>query len=373
MVNNTFPVRSPAFLILMVTLFVDFVVPASADALELRMLAHQGRVRQAANPNSPVVATVAAGTPLRLLQEMQAWYFVELPQGEDQPTLQGYVRLSDAVWIAECAPKSGEQLEVGEVFRDCDVAPRMIVIPAGKFMMGSPESEAHRLSSEGPQREVTIPEALAVGVFEVTFAQWETCVRMGGCDGLRPDDEGFGRGRHPVLNISWHAARDYTQWLSDLTGQRYRLLTEAEWEYVARAGSTTPNYWKPEGDICQFASVYDQTSSRFMDFDFQFGEIVSCEDGFAGTAPAGSFLPNAFGLYDMIGNTMEWTQDCFNPDYSGAPTDGSAWESGLCFLRVARGGGWFWGVAENRSAHRSARLSRSAVSVSGFRVARDLD
>ncbi|MXX11691.1 MAG: SUMF1/EgtB/PvdO family nonheme iron enzyme [Nitrospira sp. SB0677_bin_15] len=360
-----------AFLVFVVALFADFAAPRTADALELRMVARQGPVREAADPNSRLVATVPAGVPLRVLRELEAWYLVDLTQREG-PAIQGYVSLSDAEWVAECDPKSAGEIKPGGVFQDCDVAPRMTVIPAGTFIMGSPESEPHRHSSEGPQREVTIPAPFAVGVFEVTHEEWESCVRMDGCGGLKPDDEGFGRGRRPVLNISWHAAQLYTQWLSDLTGKRYRLLSEAEWEYAARAGSTTVNYWRPEDDFCEFASVYDKTDNAFHNFDFQLDAIIPCDDGFAGTAPAGSFQPNSFGLHDMIGNAGEWTQDCFNSDYSGGPTDGSAWESGLCFLRVARGGGWFYGAEGNRSAIRTPRLAKSATSVSGFRVARDL-
>ena len=344
-----------------------------AAALELRMLAHPGPVREAADPNSPVIAAVPAGTPLRLLQETRAWYLVAVQGEEGEPDRRGYVALSDAEWVAECDPKEARELRPDDVFQDCDAAPRMAVVPAGTFRMGSPESEVYRRANEGPQREVAIPAPFAAGVFEVTFAEWRICVRMGGCDARMPDDEGFGQGRRPVLNISWRAAQRYVQWLSELTGKRYRLLSEAEWEYAARAGSSGAHYGESEADLCEFASVYDEADSQFHDFDFQFDEIVSCNDGFAGTAPAGSFRPNAFGLYDMIGNAAEWTQDCFNPDYSGGPADGSAWESGLCFLRVARGGAWFYGREGNRSAARFRRISWGATSVSGFRVARDLE
>ena len=337
------------------------------------MLANHGLVREAADPNSAAVATVPAGTPLRFLHEVPAWYFVAIRLDIGQPDLRGYISVSDAEWIPECAPLDSAQLQPSKVFRDCDVAPKMTVLPPGKFWMGSPDSEAYRRRDEGPQREVTIPAPFAVGVFEVTFEQWDTCVRMGGCDGLVADDEGWGREQRPALNINWPSAQSYVRWLSNLTGKRYRLLSESEWEYAARAGSTTPNYWEPGANPCAFASMFDQSDSSYHSFDFQDDEVIPCTDGFAGTAPVGSFRPNAFGLYDMIGNAAEWTQDCYNADYSDGPTDGSVWESGLCLFRVARGGGWFFGMAGNRSAARTPRLSNAATSISGFRVARDLE
>ena len=293
--NHDILCKMSALLILVAVLFGNFTIPPPANAQELRMLAHQGQVRKAADPNSTVIVTVPAGTPLRLLKEMPAWYQVDLPPEKNRPAQQGYVALSDAEWVAECGLKSVGKLEPGTIFQDCDVSPRMIVVPAGRFIMGSSPSEAYRRPNEGPQREVTIPVPFAVGVFEVIFDEWENCVRMEGCGGRMPQDEGFGLGQHPALNISWHAARGYIQWLSDLTGKRYRLLTEAEWEYAARAGSVTPNYQTPEDNICEYASVYDKTDDSFHDFDFQFDEIVPCDDGFAGTAPVGSFRPNAFG------------------------------------------------------------------------------
>ncbi len=365
--------RVLALLTLSVVALSSFAVPAPADALELRMLADPGSVRHAPDPNSAVVATVPAGTPLQLSRETRAWYLVDLPREKNQPALRGYVALSDAEWIAECDPNASEGLEPGDVFRDCDTTPRMVVIPAGSFIMGSPESEAHRDQNESPRTEVTIPAPFAVGVFEVTFEDWEHCVRMGGCGGWTPDDEGYGQGRRPTPNVNWHYAQLYVQWASGLTGKRYRLLTEAEWEYATRAGSTTPNYWAPEDDPCAFANGYDQTGASFHGFIFQYDRIIPCEDGFTGTAPVGSYPPNAFGLYDMIGNVAEWTQDCYHADYSGRPKDGSAWEFGLCFIRVMRGGSWFNGERWLRAAARVPRLPQGATSTSGFRVARDLD
>ena len=359
--------------ILVAVLCAGLAAPPPASALELRMLAREGLAREAADPNSAVVATVPAGTPLRLVREVPAWYLIELPAGNGTPARRGYVSFSDAEWIADCDPRAARQLGPGDVFRDCDVAPEMVVIPAGSFRMGSPPSEARRRAHEGPQRQVTIPEPFAVGRFEVTFEELEACVRMGGCDGVVADDESFGRGRRPVLNIRWPDARRYARWLSDLTGERYRLPTEAEWEYAARAGSTAARYWEDEAESCKYMNGYDEAGYAFHGFVFDFVERIPCDDGHAGTAPVGSFAPNAFGLYDMIGNADELTRDCYNPGYYGGPVDGSAWRSGLCVLRVARGGSWFHGLARNRFASRDRKPAGFATSTSGFRIARDLE
>ena len=361
------------FPLLIAVLCAGPALPPSAGALELRMLAREGLVREAADPNSATVTTVPAGTPLRLVHETRSWYLVELPVESGAPARRGYVSSSDVEWIAECDPRAAQQLRPGDAFRDCDVTPEMVVVPSGSFLMGSPQSEAKRQEHEGPQRRVTIPKPFAVGRFEVTFEELEACFRMGGCDGVVADDEAFGRGRRPVLNIRWLDTQRYTQWLSRLTGKPYRLLTEAEWEYAARAGSTAARYWEDEAQSCTYMNGYDETGYRFHGFDFDFVERIPCNDGYAGTAPVGSFLPNAFGLYDMIGNADELTQDCYNDGYSGGPVDGSAWESGMCLFRMVRGGAWFHGLARNRLANRVRQFFRVATSTIGFRVARDLE
>ena len=251
----------------------------------------------------------------------------------------------------------------GTEFSDCDVCPRMVVVPAGTFMMGSPASEdGRRYDDEGPQHLVTIPAPFAVGVHEVTFAEWDACVIAGGCGRSAADDEGWGRGSRPVIHVSWDDAQTYVTWLSRQTGARYRLLSEAEWEYAARAGSTTARYWgESDADQCRYANGNDHR--------------VSCSDGHDYTAPAGSFLPNEFGLYDMLGNVLEWTQDCVNVTlgYAGAPADGSAWQSGPCYRRVARGGAWDSFSGGLRSASRANPFSDMRFWHVGFRVARTLN
>ena len=253
----------------------------------------------------------------------------------------------------------------GTKFRDCPECPEMVVVPAGSFMMGSPASEEGRRDDEGPVRRVTIAELFAVGVHEVTFGEWDACVSAGGCDGYRPDDRGWGRGNRPVIRVNWDDARAYVDWLSGETGESYRLLSESEWEYAARSGTSTARYWgESESGQCRYANGADAST----DFDWRTG----CDDGYSRTAPVGSFAANVFGLHDMSGNVFEWVEDCWNGSYSGAPRDGSAWESGNCSARVLRGGSWFDYPRDLRSAVRFRLETGGRGSVIGFRVARTL-
>ena len=223
-------------------------------------------------------------------------------------------------------PKRGRFKSVGDVFRDCPNCPELVVLPGGYFLMGSPPDYPWTSSTEQPYHPVTIAQPFAVGRFEVTFAEWDACVAEGGCNGYRPKDEDWGRGRRPVINVSWEDAHDYLYWLGRKTGKPYRLLSEAEWEYAVRAGTTTENYWGnykgAKNAICDHANVGKST------FDCGGKET---------TMPVGSFHPNPFGLYDMIGNVQEWTADCWNDTYEGAPTDGRTWQQGDCALHVTRG------------------------------------
>ena len=248
-----------------------------------------------------------------------------------------------------------EERRVERVFRDCEGCPEMVVVPAGSYKMGSPSSEAERGGDEGPVHRVTIPEPFAVGVYEVTFDEWEACVRGGGCGGYRPDDEGWGRGNRPVINVSWEDAQGYVRWLRGKTGAGYRLLSEAEWEYVARAGSRTRYHWgnsigRKRANCARCGSRWDNKR----------------------TAPVGSFPANGFGLHDVHGNVYERVEDCWNDSYVGAPSDGSAWESGNCSRRVLRGGSWDYAPGYLRSANREGNAIGSRYRVAGFRVVRTL-
>ena len=289
---------------------------------------------------------VAHGQPeiVALLREAGADVLIKGPKGKtavDVARMSGDSAIRDALGV----------LEAGDVFRDCDACPEMVVVPAGSYMMGSEEGS----SDEEPVHRVTIAQPFAVGKYEVTFAEWEACVAGGGCNGYRPQDVGWGRGRRPVINVSWNDAQAYVQWLSKKTGETYRLLSEAEWEYVARAGTTTRYTWGDE--IGQNRANCDGCGSRWDNEQ---------------TAPVGRFAANAFGLHDVHGNVWEWTGDCGNGSYAGAPSDGSAWQSGECSRRVLRGGSWFDAPRDLRSAFRYWDSAGLRVDVVGFRLARTL-
>ena len=258
-----------------------------------------------------------------------------------------------------------EQYPLGETFRDCGVCPEMVVVPAGSFVMGSPPDGSGRKRDSRPQHRVNIPEPFSVGVYEVTFAEWDTCAADGGCDGYRPDDRDMGRDRRPAIHVSWFDALAYIKWLSNKTGRPYRLPTEAEWEYLARAGTSTP---------FTSGSTISADQANFKGLDGS--EPVEQRDGsLEGTLPVGSFQANAFGVYDTHGNVWEWVADCFNPNaykaHKSYPAMVGEWDQ-FC-LRVVRGGGWSNGPEGLRSDNRT-RLSPDARSHTlGFRVARTAD
>jgi formylglycine-generating enzyme required for sulfatase activity len=281
---------------------------------------------------------------------------VELPKPATAPGPSEPATAPEPPKPAAAHARSKSSRTSGSVFTDCqDGCPQMVVIPAGNFTMGSPADQG-RAGGEGPQHTVAI-RSLAVGKYDVTFAQWDACVASGGCNGYRPEDQGWGRDNRPVINVSWADAQSYVQWLSGKTGKPYRLLSESEWEYAARAGTTTAFYWG------------DAAGSGHADCD-------GCGSRWDGhqTSPAGSFAPNAFGLHDMAGDVWQWVQDCHRADYSGVPSDGAAVESAACSERVFRGGSWGNVPAYLRSATRSddgyAPLVRRPAL--GFRVAQDL-
>jgi formylglycine-generating enzyme required for sulfatase activity len=275
-------------------------------------------------------------------------------------------------------------------FQDCATCPPMVVIPAGKFQMGFNGGEEGR--PEGPVHEVTIARSFAIGNFEVTQEQFAEFIRdtgyamHGGCQVWQgewknpPDADwtnpGYGRvpfNDEPVACISWRDAQAYVDWLKRRTGKKYRLPTEAEWEYVARGGTTTEYFWG-NGDIpeaCQYANVYDDSGAKASAFNWV---PFSCDDGFGQAAPVGSFKPNAFGVYDIIGNLWEWTADCYQAPYPTQPVDGSAVQAaaGACEKRVARGGSWITRPSRQRVSFRGRDPEDALYSFFGFRVARDL-
>ena len=247
-------------------------------------------------------------------------------------------------------------------FRDCPECPEMVVVPAGSFDMGSPSREDGHSADEGPVHRVTISKPLAVGIYEVTFREWEACRRAGGCS-HSPDDRRWGRGDRPVINVSWEDAQQYVRWLSRETGEEYRLPSESEWEYAARGGTTEPFH---------FGSTISAQQANY-DANFVYGT------GRKGryrkrTVPVGTFPSNAFGLHDVHGNVFEWVEDCWHADYQRAPSDGSAWTRGDdCGRRVWRGGSWNDVPGNLRSANRDRITLGNRLDYIGLRVARTLD
>lgn len=253
--------------------------------------------------------------------------------------------------------RAQEKRQPGEFFIDCPTCPEMVVVPPGSFRMGSFDAEKFGWDDERPAHRVTIRLPFAVGVHEVTFAEWDACVSAGGCGGYHPYDQGWGRDRRPVIHVSWDDAQRYVHWLSRQTGEQYRLLSEAEWEYVARAGTRRHSWY------------YGMTWSRPCQFII---ERSGCPER-EGTAPVGSVDANPFGLYDILGNVWEWTEDCWQDNYQGAPDDGGAWRSGYCSYRVVRGGSWYWGEPWSRSAIRGWNPRGFRAKNVGFRVARNIN
>ena len=248
----------------------------------------------------------------------------------------------------------------------------MVVVPTGAFMMGSWASEEVG-PSEYPRHWVTL-RSFALGVTEVTFDEWEACVLGFGCNGYRPDDRGWGWGARPVINVSWEEARAYVRWLSRETGKSYRLPSESEWEYAARAGTTTPFH---TGATISTDRANYNWSNRYGFSRYGFGRYGSDRYGRyrRRTTPVKTFAPNTFGLHDMHGNVYEWVEDCWHDSYRGAPNDGAAWTAGGdCGRRVLRGGSWVNGSPWFlRSAARFRISTEDRYDFVGFRVARTLD
>ena len=274
------------------------------------------------------------------------------------------------------------QPDSGVVFQDCPHCPEMIVIPSGQFVMGSATSEPGRRDNEGPQRLVTVSD-FALGRYEVTVGQFAAFVaatghETNGCrhwsggdwvlrTSLSWRDPGFAQLEdHPVTCVGWEDARAYVRWLARTIGHDYRLPSEAEWEYAARAGTVSARYWGDDALTgCEFANTADLTArGEILDL-----RIVHCHDGHVHTSPVGSLLPNKFGLHDMLGNVSEWLQDCWNEGYHGAPTDGTAWQVGDCAGGMLRGGSWLSGPDHVRSADRGWHSGEPSILI-GIRVAR---
>ena len=281
---------------------------------------------------------------------------------------------------------SADNYEPGQRLRDCETCPELVVVPPGSFTRGSPDSEKERQISEGPQQIAEIGYPLAIGRYEVTLDEFEefnkeTGYRSSGCTIYEGDwldkkesswnNPGFKQtGRHPATCIAWSDAQAYIKWLSDKTNRTYRLLSSSEWEYIARSGIQTSRSWGDDADkACSYANVADS----FAEEKYKGWKVHNCKDNFVYTAPVGSFEPNNFAVYDMLGNVFEWVEDCWNKDYQGAPTDGTSWSSGDCDQRVLRGGSWFSRPRFVRLAFRNRFSPDYRSSTFGFRVARVLE
>ena len=245
-----------------------------------------------------------------------------------------------------------------EGFQDCPQCPLMTEISGGAFDMG--DLSGQLFSQEPLPVHLVTVQPFAMGVYEVTVDQWDACYDAGACT-LSPSSGGWGGGYRPVITVGWDDVQEYLLWINDVTGKNYRLPSESEWEYAARAGSTTERWWGDQDPKCINGLV---NGARFDD-------NVNCID--IGTAAVGSYSRNAFGLYDVLGNVREWTEDCWHDDYIGAPSDGSAWTTGDCFQHVVRGGSWESDQNSLRSAYRAGHDATDRRYNLGFRIARDLN
>ena len=296
-------------------------------------------------------------------------------------------------------------------FRDCPECPVMIKIPPGQFIMGSKLTDAESQGDEVPEHTVRIDYAFAIAKYEVSVKEYQSFITETGTTinkgcytritipTMNYPDEGFKEktaakdgsagssdwtedpdkywknpgfsqeDNHPIVCVDWNDAVAYTSWLSQKKGKIYRLPTEAEWEYSARAGTKTSRYWNEDEDFCQYANVADITLRKtYPDW-----KGVNCEDESAYTAIKGSFKPNAFGLYDILGNVNEWVDDCWIDTYLETPIDGSSWLEGKCSRKTVRGGSWFDGPRILRSANRYGYYKSGKNYTLGFRVARTMD
>ena len=263
--------------------------------------------------------------------------------------------------VQPLTPEIEQALKPKDSFKECDSCPEMVVVPKGSFTMGTPNTEVDRYKGEDPLHRVSFARPFAVGRFTISFDEWDACLADGGCDGNKGDDHGFGRGRMPAQGISFDAAKAYLAWLSRKVGRTYRLPSESEREYFARAGTTTP-FWFGKTisplDADYAASTPYANGPRGVDSK--------------GPAVVDSYAPNPFGLYQVHGNVWEWTEDCFNKRYTeDTPTDGAPWLEGDCTRRMVRGGIWNWSADKSRSGYRDDALASGGGN--SFRVVRTLN
>ena len=355
---------------------------------------------------SPATASPAVAAPMAALPQAAPPAEVQIFPGKRAPQWKPNTRarvagsaaaivvLAVMVWaysrrgsepvIAPAAPAVSAP-KPGTVMRDCPDCPALTVLPAGRFEQGSAASAAGTGSFEKPLHAVAIAYPLAMSTNAVTVDQFRDFVtatgrNMQGCDIYdgdwrhRPDNgwdnPGFAQsGSHPVTCASWNDAKAYAAWLTAKTGHRYRLPSASEWEYAARAGDAAVQPWPDASTACAGANVADQSAVR----RYPGWAVFACDDGYVFTAPVGTFRPNTFGLNDMLGNVFQWTEDCWNPDYAGAPVDGSARADGDCSERELRGGSWFSNPAYVRANYRNHFGADYRTSTVGIRLVREID
>jgi formylglycine-generating enzyme required for sulfatase activity len=281
----------------------------------------------------------------------------ESTQTQPAPLPQQYFA---AKGVQPLTPELEQALKPKDSFKECDNCPEMVVVPKGSFMMGTPMTEIDRAKGEDPLHRVTFVRPFAVGRFTISFDEWDACLADGGCDGNKGDDK-FGRGRLPAQGISFEAAKSYLAWLSRKVGRTYRLPSESEREYFARAGTTTP-FW--------FGNTISTLNANYR-ADTPYGNGPHGENS-KGPVVVDSYAPNPFGIYQVHGNVWEWTEDCFNKRYTeDTPADGAPWLEGDCSKRMLRGGIWNWSPDVSRSGARDdATIDGSGHS---FRVVRTLN
>ena len=364
----------------------------------------------AASPPAPVPApesAVAASVPVAELTRAETvfWesmrgsmnaadfeaYLVRWPSGIYAPLATNRLAALREAASAPAAVDPPRGREPGSVFRDCPACPEMVVVPAGDFLMGSDRRDDESYDDERPRHRVTL-DGFALGAHEVTRDEYEAFVAAtgrdsgDGCWAFDPDDRNWESrsgvswrspgypqaGDHPVVCLNWEDAQAYARWLSRETGEQYRLPSESEWEYAARAGTRTRRHWGDDPDDgCAYANGADRMFEARVDNDWL---VADCTDRVLWTSLVGAYQPNAFGLHDMLGNVWEWVEDCWHDDYDGAPGDGSAWTTGgECGRRVVRGGSWDSLPRDLRSANRYRSDAGLRVTLIGFRVARTLD
>ncbi len=292
------------------------------------------------------------------------------------------------------------QQKKDSIFTDCSNCPEMVIIPSGSVYIGSYKEEIGRKRAERERVKATISKAFAMAKTEVTLSQFRTFMKetkytsvvperdgkpLAGCNYY--DGKSYGyiashnwknpgypqREDAPVVCVSWSDAKAYADWLSKKTGRQYRIPSTVEFEYASRAGSTSPWFWgtNPE-KACEYANIGDRAFANH----FPSRPSFPCNDGYVFTSSVAKFKPNAFGLYDMVGNAWEWTNDCFKIDLSNAPVDGSTWakkEDSDCIYRTPKGGSWISGIAWSRAAVRSRDQAHYKSFMLGFRVAATVD